>query len=104
MTLEEVQAKVDPHGALYPKGFWAWLKNNKPVAKAFIKKAREAKARGFEHWSARAILHVLRWETCITDSDENYKVNNNSTAGLARLSMDMCDDLSGFFRTREYHG
>lgn len=40
-----------------------------------------------ERYSARAIWHILRWESNFRENDSEYKLNNNATPYLARLTM-----------------
>ena len=89
----------------YPVGFWAWLRKNEHVYDEFVKLARRAKRRGAKCWSARGIIHVLRWRTGLREGDQNaLKLNDHSTPGLARLAMEREKDLTGFFRTRKPPG
>lgn len=85
----------------YPTDFWTWLADNRHVLEAFIKTALEEKARGRARWSARSIFHVLRWQSQIAEGGQKIvKVNNNATAGLARLAPRLEPKLQGFFITR----
>ena len=60
-----------------------------------------AKARGFTHWSADAMFHVLRFETGVsTDDSTGLKGNNSYTAFAARDLMEQYPELTGFFQLR----
>src|SRR5262245_9578826 len=86
----------------YPTDFWPWLAENLSLRNAFALLACETKAAGVKRWSADAICHVLRWQTAIRDRGQTeLKINNNCTAGLARLSMEIYPSLKGFFSTRQ---
>lgn len=85
----------------YPTDFWPWLAENRHVFDAFVKTAIEAKAKGRSRWSARSIFHVLRWQSDVYEGGQKIvKVNNNATAGLARLAPQVEPRLKGFFITR----
>lgn len=86
----------------YPTDFWPWLEDNRHLFVAFVEVARRAKRRGFQQWSARAIWHILRWESAEKEGGQDMlKVNNNATPGLARLAMKLYPDLADFFETRK---
>lgn len=85
----------------YPEDFWDWLRDNRHIFDAFIRAALEAKRGGRKQWSARSILHAMRWQSNLRELGQAHlKVNNNATAGLARLAMATTPALNGFFRTR----
>lgn len=70
------------------------------VCDRFVQLAREAKSTGLRHYSADAILHVIRWRFVIEQRRGKFKLNNNWTAPLARWAMANYPDLAGFFETR----
>jgi hypothetical protein len=85
----------------YPRGFFDWVESNWPIYLRFVALAKRAKRANLRRWSADAICHVLRWETALRErSDSGFKINNNRTAGLARLAMALEPDLKGFFVVR----
>ena len=55
---------------------------------------------GWEHYSADAILHRIRWHYHIEKGDRTFKCNNNWTAELSRWFMDKYPHHNGFFFTR----
>ena len=68
---------------------------------AFVKFAREAKAKGFTAYSAKGIFEIIRWHTGAQGNDQ-FKLNNNYHADYARkLMTDFPSEFAGFFRTRE---
>jgi hypothetical protein len=86
----------------YPDDFWDWLAENRHLLHAFALIALETKAAGLKRWSADAICHVLRWQTAMRERGQvELKINNNCTAGLARLTMRLYPSLEGFFVTRQ---
>ena len=56
---------------------------------------------GFKNYSARAILHRMRWHMQIDQGDREYKCNNNWTPELARWFHETYPEYGKFFRTRK---
>ena len=71
------------------------------VSAKFEEYALQIKQRGFNHYSADAILHRIRWHSHIERGDREFKANNNWTSKLARWLMEKHRDMAGFFETRE---
>jgi hypothetical protein len=83
-----------------PDDFLGWLDDNWAIWAEFCALAAQVRARGRGHWSARAILHVLRWNRVVRDAtDPVFKINNNWSPSMSRLY----NALVGFdfFRERE---
>lgn len=56
---------------------------------------------GYQHHSADAVLHRVRWETGVEIGPEHeYKINNNYSAFYARKFHRTYPEHAGFFRTR----
>lgn len=55
---------------------------------------------GFSRYSARAILHRIRWHYTIDQGDKDFKCNNNWTPRLSRWFMDTHPHVGEFFETR----
>ena len=83
----------------YPIEFRNWLRDNKSIYQSFEKKARMM-AGLRKRYSARAIIHVIRWETDLREKDVTFKCNNNYTPWMARLFMERNPQYDGFFETR----
>lgn len=89
----------------YPAGFFWWLGKNRHIYRKFVALSLQARRAGQKHWSARAVIHVMRYRMQIRQrGDPLFKINNNYTPGLARLAMSENPELSGFFQTRERAG
>ena len=89
----------------YPPGFFRWIatSDGHKIWKAFEEKALFA-ARRRSHYSAKAIVEVIRWETVLRDGSE-FKISNNWTSGMARLWMHTYGDLyPKFFDIRDRLG
>ena len=85
----------------YPDDFWEWLSVNGHILDEFIRIGLKTKRAGITRWSSDAICHVLRWQTAMREKGQNLvKINNNATAGLSRLAMQIEPKLAGFFQTR----
>ena len=82
------------------KAFEQWREENPDLVQAFITKALAMKRSGRPRYSARGIIHVLRWDTHIKDKDATFNINNNQAADLSRWAMESEPELAGFFETR----
>lgn len=60
----------------------------------------QAIERGFQHHSADAILHVVRWKTDINSGGKPFKINNNHQPYYARMFHRAHPEHAGFFRNR----
>jgi hypothetical protein len=76
------------------------LKAPDDVVVLFERFALELASRGFSHYSARAILHRIRWHYHVDKGDREWKCNNNWTPELARWFMKRHPRLGEFFETR----
>lgn len=70
------------------------------VSRLFEKLTLDLWTAGWEHYSADAILHRIRWHHHVTLNDREFKCNNNWTAPLARWCMRRNPQIGDFFRTR----
>lgn len=78
----------------YPEGVPA------EVCALFEKVALDLVAGGFEHYSADAVLHRIRWEANVERGNRDFKVNNDHAAPLARWFMKRHPEARGFFELR----
>ena len=82
--------------------FEAFHSKNPRLYRLFKQFARDIKRAGYEHYSADAILHRVRWHVDIeTRGGDGYSINNNYSSRYARKLMDECPEFAGFFRLRE---
>jgi len=70
------------------------------VITMFEKLTMDVQRAGYQHYSADAILHRIRWHFRVEQGLREFKCNNNWTAELARWFMDKHPHMNGFFRTR----
>ncbi len=80
--------------------FETYDRQNPQIWEQFVKFSKEAKQRGFSHYSAKGIFEIIRWHTPVTGNDA-YKLNNNYHADYARKMMREYEEFRDFFRTRE---
>ena len=105
MTLKEARAElilsgVDEHTVTL---FIAWLKNHLDVWKQFETKSLRLIASGVEHYGAKAIFEVIRYEN-VVEKKIDFKCNNNYAAYLARLFVIKFPAHRDFFEFRDVKG
>jgi hypothetical protein len=81
--------------------FMDWLPNNLHVWDAFVEEAMKIRRRGYKHYSARTIVHVLRHHSAISEKGSEWKINNNHSPYLARLFDLMVPSFAGMWEYRE---
>lgn len=80
--------------------FRDWLHENWAIWDEFVKLADLMRNKGRAYYSARAVLHVLRWHRHLQDpTDQAFKINNRWSAPMARTYNRMIG--SEFFRERD---
>lgn len=80
--------------------FQQYDSDNPQIWREFVKFSKEAKRKGFDHYSAKGIFEIIRWHTTTSGNDQ-FKLNNNYHADYARKMMREYPEFDGFFRTRE---
>lgn len=74
---------------------------NPDVWRMFVAFTHELMRRGFQHYSADAVLHRIRWQTDTPlDDGSSFKINNNWSAFYARKFHAAYPKHDGFFRLR----
>lgn len=82
--------------------FRAFLDEHPEFYRRFEREALRIHARGFKHYSAYTIVHVMRHETALQmGPDHVWKINNNLVPTLVRDFLDDHPELEGFLETRE---
>lgn len=71
------------------------------ICDLFERLSLEVARRGFKRYSARAVLHRLRWHFNIEKGERDFKCNNNWTAALSRWFLKRHPELPDFFELRE---
>lgn len=91
----------------YPTEFVAWLQVNWRLWTAFCRIADNVRSAGNSNYSARAVFHILRYETLMREQavtsgrTPQFKLNNVWSPSMARLYNAMSPLHEGFFFTRE---
>lgn len=85
----------------FTKRFLAYLPDNLHVYRAFAREALLIAGRGFEHYSARTIIEVLRHHSALTEVGGAWKLNDHNTPYLARLFALMHPEHGALFEFRE---
>ena len=81
--------------------FMDWLPDNLHVWDAFVEETMKIRRRGYKHYSARTIVHVLRHHSAISETSGEWKINNNHSPYLARLFDLMFPHYAGMWEYRE---
>ena len=81
--------------------FYNWVTDNCHVVRAFYERACELFEKGNrQFYSAYCIREKLRWDSMIGEVGTEYKISNNVTPHLARLTMVLDPRLSGMFKLK----
>lgn len=86
---------------LFTDEFMEWLPDNLHIWKAFVREASAVINKGFKHYSARTIIHVLRHHSALYEVGGEFKINNNTSPYLARLFDVVYPSYRGLFEYRE---
>lgn len=99
---QQAALKPIPNRLTIQERFDAFHASNPHVFKMFVQYARQAKARGYDKFSAKAIFERLRWYFSFeTESEDEFKLNNDYTALYARKAIKEFPEFEGFFELRE---
>lgn len=85
---------LPPASPIYPVGVPV------EVCDLFERLALQVRDAGLRCYSARAILHRMRWFERVERGNGEFKVNNNHSAALARWFLARHPELPDFFETR----
>lgn len=77
-----------------------YLNENWHVYQAFEREALKVFRTGRDYYSARTILHHLRFMSVIAEHGSEWKINNNHSPYFARLFELRNPECEGFFRMR----
>lgn len=96
----KIKTLIDENRDLFSDDFVDWLPDNLHIYRAFVIEAAKIHSRGFKHYSARTIIHVLRHHSAITEVNGEWKINNNYSPYLARLFDLDHPEMAGMFEYR----
>lgn len=86
--------------AEFSEWFRAWLAHNWLIWEAFEREANMVWRAGRRHYSARTIGEVLRHQTVLRQTDEQFKLNDWAWPFCARLYLRLHPERTGFFDIR----
>lgn len=82
--------------------FAEWHEANPHVWLLFVRFTREAILSGRKHYSARDIIHRIRWHTNVElRSTDEFKINNNLSPYYARIFIACFPQHGRLFELRE---
>ena len=81
--------------------FEVYNEKNPDIYKLFEKFTFEAIEKGFKKYGAKSIFELIRWHTKLTQSTNEFKINNSYAPDYARLFMKNHPQHSDFFFTRQ---
>ena len=86
---------------IFTNQFKEWLPVNLHIWRAFEQQALAVFRKGFKHYSARTIIHVLRHHSALNEQGGEWKINNNVSPYLARLFDLVHPECKGLWEYRE---
>ena len=92
------------HKEKFSDEFIEWFPDNEHVWNAFVDEAFKIHKKGFKHYSAKTIIHVLRHHSAVAENGSEWKINNNHSPYLARLFDLVYPHKAGLFEYRTVKG
>lgn len=89
------------HKEHFTTEFLDWLPLNRHIFEAFCEEAIKVRNRGFKHYSARTIVHVLRHHSALHEEGGEWKINDHISPYCARLFDLRFPAWAGLFEYRE---
>lgn len=83
------------------RAFAEFHRSNPHVYQRLAEMARQLVARGHKRIGIGMLFEVLRWQSAIETTGDEFRLNNNYRSRYARLLMDREPDLAGVFELRE---
>lgn len=83
------------------KRFQKYHEENPQIYEFFKRYTLRSIERGYKHLSAEFIFNVIRWETPIGASGDDFKINNDFKPWYSRLFMKEFPQFQDFFRKRK---
>ena len=84
-TVQRPLLMAAAHADEFTPRFLTYLPNNLHVYEAFERETMRVVRRGYEHYSARTIIEVLRHNSALAERSGPWKLNDWHTPYLARL-------------------
>lgn len=101
MNLFNAPLNIARENSVFPPEFAAWLQENMHIWEAFKNEAFAVICKGYRHYSARTIIHVLRHHSALHEKSGEWKINNNHSPYLARLFDLVYPQHAGLWEYRE---
>ena len=80
-----IEQIINENRGEFSDDFVVWIPDNKHIWDAFMQESFKVINKGFKHYSARTIIHVLRHHSAMAENGSMWKINNNISPYLARL-------------------
>lgn len=91
---------ANANGRTIYDGFVEFHAANPQVYDALRRLALQMRRRGVQQYGIAGLYEVLRHETTLNSTGDEYKLNNSYRSFYARLLMEQEPELAGFFATR----
>jgi hypothetical protein len=95
-----IKETLETHKDKFCDEFVSWLPDNQHVWLAFKNEAFKIHQKGFKHYSARTIVHVLRHHSAVAEKGSEWKINDHHSPYLARLFDLVYPHRAGLFEYR----
>jgi len=110
LSLDSIEANVDQPGLRVGRYLsiqeryreWRGTDDGDTVFREVVDRATRLQARGWRHYSHKAIIETIRYDRAIhVGPDGGFKVNDHYSSRIAREVMAKYPHLAGFFEVRE---
>ncbi len=100
-TIEMAKSAVLLNDKQFRADFYEWLVANFHIFDYFERCALQVRENGFQHYSARTIVEVMRHRSNVREiGDGSWKLNDHRTPDMARLYMLLHPEHDGLFELR----
>ena len=99
-----IQDKINQNKEMFSNEFIKWFPDNMHVWHSFVIEAFKVHQKGFKHYSARTIIHVLRHHSAVSENCSQWKINDHHSPYLARLFDLVYPHKAGLFEYRSVKG
>jgi len=99
-----IQDKINQNKEIFSPEFIEWFPNNMHVWHSFVIETFKVHQKGFKHYSARTIIHVLRHHSAVSENGNQWKINDHHSPYLARLFDLVYPHKAGLFEYRNVKG
>ena len=100
LKMEYLLYLISQNRDIFSDEFVEWIQKNEHVWDDFCTEAFKIHRRGFKHYSARTIIHVLRHHSATAENGSQWKISNNCSPYLARLFDLRYPDYAGMWEMK----